>query len=87
MKKPIATSRVIRWLLLLKEFDIILIAKPDRDNIFAYFLSRVTNEGDVVPVEDNFPEEHLFTISTHTLWYEYIANYLIEGELPSHLSS
>lgn len=34
----------------------------------------ISDEG--TPVEGSFPHEHIFSISTYTLWYAYIANYL-----------
>lgn len=44
-------------------------------------------EGENVPVFDEFPYEHLFSLATHTPWFVDIANYLAIGELPQHLSS
>jgi hypothetical protein len=40
------------------------------------FLSRVTNEGDDVIVDDAFPDGNLFALSIKTLWFAYIYNYL-----------
>ena len=42
----------------------------------AEFLSRLHNTGEVVPVLDSFPDEHLFAIFVITPWYANIANYL-----------
>ena len=53
----------------------------------AYFLSRLNNFGEVVPVSDNFPDEHLFAISVITPWYADIANYLSLGKLPPSMTS
>jgi hypothetical protein len=38
------------------------------------------------PVDDSFPDEYLFAVSAHSPWYADIANYLVAGKLPSHLS-
>jgi hypothetical protein len=86
MNKSIANGRVTRWLLLLQEFDISIIDKPGRENVVVDFLSRLTNEGEAIPVEDNFPDEHLFALSTNTPWFADIANYLAAGTLLQHLS-
>ena len=86
MNKSITPGRITRWLLLLQEFDITIVDKPGKDNVVAKFLSRLNTNGENLPVEDNFLDEHLFAISTLTLWYADIANYLVERKLPYHLS-
>ena len=76
MHKPITHSRITRWLLLIQEFDITIVDKPMKENVFVDFLSMMDTRDEGTPIEDSFPNEHLFTISTHTLWYVDIANYL-----------
>jgi hypothetical protein len=41
MNKPVVTGQVIRWLLLLQEFDVTILDKPGRENVVADFLSRL----------------------------------------------
>jgi hypothetical protein len=86
MNKSITHGRVTRWLLLLQEFNISIIDKSGKENVVADFLSRLTNEGEAIPVEDNFLIEHLFTLSTNTPWFADISNYLAASRLPQHLS-
>lgn len=86
MNKPITNARVTRWLLLLQEFDITIVDKPGKENVVANFLSRLVNNSDNSPVEDLFPDEHLFVVSTYSPLYADIANYLVVGKLPHHLS-
>ena len=86
MNKPVTNARVTRWLLLLQEFDITIIDRLERENVFADFLSRFTNSDDNFPVEDSFLDEHLFVVSSHSPWYTDAANYLASGKLPTHLS-
>jgi hypothetical protein len=50
------------------------------------FLSRLTSNENEPPIEDYFPNKHLFVISTNTLWFADISNYLVAGRLPQHLS-
>ena len=69
MRKPITNPRVIRWLLLLQEFNINIIDRPGKDNLVADFLSRMIHLGDNAPVDDTFPDKNLFSISTFTPWY------------------
>lgn len=87
MKNPITNIYVTRWLLLLQEFDITIIDKPGKENAATYFLSLLPIEGDPEPIEDSFPKEHLFTMSTHGPWYANIVNYLVVGKIPTHLSA
>jgi hypothetical protein len=82
MNKPVTNPRVTAWLLLLQEFNINIIDRPGKDNLMDDFLSRMIHLGDNAPVEDNFPDENLFSISTFTPWYADVANYLVIGKMP-----
>jgi hypothetical protein len=86
MNKPITNGRVTIWLLFLQEFDITILEKLGKSNFIVDFLSRLTNKGGIDPVEDTFPDEHLFALSINTLWFVDIVNYLVVGRLPQHLS-
>eukprot|EP00253_Pinus_taeda_P028776 PITA_28776 len=59
--------------------------RPGKQNTIADFLSRIQNTKEDSPVEDKFPDEYLFAITTKTPWYVDIANYLVTGKLPPHL--
>eukprot|EP00253_Pinus_taeda_P006977 PITA_06977 len=87
MNKPITSGRVTRWLLLLQEFNITVLDRPGKENQVANFLSRLQNQGEVVPVEDSFPDEHLFSISIVNPWYADLANYLSTGRTPPHFTT
>jgi ABC-type sulfate transport system substrate-binding protein len=76
MNKPITNDKVTRWLLLLQEFYITILDRPGKENVVAEFLSRIHNEGELIPINDNFPDEHLFTISTKSPWFADIVNYI-----------
>lgn len=86
LNKPITNGRVTRWLSLLQEFNITIIDKPGKENLVADFLSRINIGSDALPINDDFPDEHIFAVSTHAPWFVDIANYLATGKLPSHLS-
>ena len=86
MNKPVTNARVTRWLLLLQKFDITIIDKLGKDNVVADFISLITNNDDNSAVEDSFLEKHLFAVLVHSPWYVDIANYLVVGKIPSHLS-
>jgi hypothetical protein len=86
MNKTITNGRISKWLLLLQEFNITIVDLPGKENLATYFLFRIHNEGEITPVDDSFPKEHLFVVSTHSPWFANIANYLATGRIPQHLS-
>nr|GFC38015.1 reverse transcriptase domain-containing protein [Tanacetum cinerariifolium] len=83
LAKQDAKPRLLRWILLLQEFDVIIHDKKGAENLAADHLSRLENphEGDLEKKEINetFPLETLGMISfngnSNTLWFAYIANY------------
>jgi hypothetical protein len=76
MRKPITNDKVTRWLLLLQEFYITILDRHGKENVVAEFLSRIHNEGELIPINDNFHDEHLFIISTKSPWFADIVNYI-----------
>jgi ABC-type molybdate transport system ATPase subunit len=54
MKKIDINGRIIRWLLLLQEFDLTILDKP-RKQMLLDFLSRLTNNANEKVVNDSFP--------------------------------
>jgi hypothetical protein len=87
MNKPITNARVTRWLLLLQEFNITIIDRPGRDKLVANFLSRLIHTGDSTPVDDDFRDDNLFSISTFTSWYVDFTSYLVTNKLPQGMTS
>ncbi|KAK1618757.1 hypothetical protein QYE76_024274 [Lolium multiflorum] len=66
MTKKDAKPRLIRWVLLLQEFDLHIIDRKGADNPVADNLSRLENiTYDPVPVNDSFPNEQLAVIKIH----------------------
>eukprot|EP00253_Pinus_taeda_P007499 PITA_07499 len=85
MNKPITNGRVTRWLLLLQEFNITVLDRLGKQNTVADFLSRIQNTKEGSPVEDKFPNEYLFAVTTKPPWYANTTNYLATGKLHPHL--
>ncbi|KAI3767638.1 hypothetical protein L2E82_17938 [Cichorium intybus] len=80
--KQDAKPRLIRWVLLLQEFDIEIQDKKGSENLAADHLSRLENAEQKArkekEVNDSFPEEHVMSIHVNmeTPWYADIVNYL-----------
>eukprot|EP00253_Pinus_taeda_P013938 PITA_13938 len=71
-----------------KQFDLTIVDKPSKENVVADFLSRVNFPvGKEGMVDDQMPNEHLFSISVLSPWFAAIANYLVSAQFPPHLSS
>ena len=85
MEKKDAKPRLIRWVLLLQEFDLHIIDRKGAENPVADNLSRLENVlDDPLPIDDSFPDEQLSVINTsHTApWYADYANYIVAKFIP-----
>ncbi|CAN6583803.1 unnamed protein product [Malus baccata var. baccata] len=60
--KKEAKPRLIRWMLLLQEFDIEIKDKKGNDNVVADHLSRLVREEEVLPISETFLDEQLLSI-------------------------
>lgn len=87
MNKPLTNDRVTRWLLLLQDFNVTIVDRPGKSNVVADYISKLNNPGEANPADDDFHDEHLFAMSTKSPWFADIANYLVTGKTPPHLST
>ncbi|GJU77479.1 reverse transcriptase domain-containing protein [Tanacetum coccineum] len=94
LAKQDAKLRLLRWILLLQEFDIIIRDKKGGKNLAADHLSRLENpQNDLEKKEINetFPLETLRMISFHgnssTAWFADIANYHARNFIVKGMSS
>ncbi|GJT20346.1 reverse transcriptase domain-containing protein [Tanacetum coccineum] len=88
-KKQDAKPRLIRWILLLLEFDIEIKDRKGIENVAADHLSRIENEetSDDSEVDDNFPRETLMKINTEDKpWFTDFANYLASDIIPKGMT-
>ena len=81
--KKEAKSRLIRWVLLLQEFDLEIKDKKGNENSVVDHLSRlhISGTGDI---SDSFPHKHLLALSSHAPWFAHIVNFPMIGSIPDH---
>ena len=84
LTKQEAKARLIRWILLLQEFNFQIKDKKGMENMVADYLSRlaIAHNSHGLPINDDFPEESLMLVEVAP-WYAHIANYLVTREVPS----
>ncbi|CAN6687816.1 unnamed protein product [Malus baccata var. baccata] len=82
LSKKDAKPRLIRWILLLQEFDLEIRDKKGSENVVADHLSRLNiptaSEEDSLPLRESFPDEQLFAVQFCTPWFADIVNYLVK---------
>ncbi|KAL1317817.1 hypothetical protein AAHE18_15G160500 [Arachis hypogaea] len=85
LTKQDSKPRLIRWVLLLQEFDIEIRDRKGTENQVTDHLSRIEPvEGTPLPsleISETFPDEHLFAIQ-ETPWFADIANYKAARFIP-----
>ena len=89
MAKKDAKPRLMRWVLLLHEFDLEIKDKKGSENEIVDHLARLEK-----PMEDktwnvikeNFPNEQLFQVSVQIPWYVDIMNFLACEIMPPEFS-
>ncbi|KAM1439543.1 hypothetical protein TB2_012665 [Malus domestica] len=83
LSKKDAKPRLIRWILLLQEFDLEIKDKKGSENVVADHLSRLiiptVSEEDSLPLRESFPDEQLFAVHFRSPWFADIVNYLVKG--------
>ncbi len=92
MTKKDAKPRLIRWVLLLQEFDLDIKDKKGTENLVADHLSRLELEESQntkeVQINEQFPDEQLFSVRESLMvpWYADYVNFLAANITPPELS-
>ncbi|XP_010523588.2 PREDICTED: uncharacterized protein LOC104801906, partial [Tarenaya hassleriana] len=86
LSKKDAKPRLIRWILLLQEFDLEIRDRRGAENGVADHLSRLEFKEDI-PIDDSFPDDHVMSLENRNdaPWYADYVNYLACGILPPEL--
>jgi hypothetical protein len=66
--KKDAKPRLIKWILLLQEFDVEIRDKKGSENVVADHLSRMNCEDDKDPIEDKMRDDHLYRFLDKDTW-------------------
>src|SRR3954465_7926069 len=89
LAKKNAKPRLLRWVLILQEFDIEIRDRKGSENLMADHLSRLEPneqiEEDVVPINEGFVDEQLIIVQVDP-WFADIANYLARRVVPPGLN-
>jgi len=88
LSKKDSKAKLVRWILLLQEFDITIKDKKGNENVVADHLSRLTidSTSDITQINYYFSNESLLSISTMP-WFANIVNFLVIGDLLAHWST
>ncbi|XP_026419453.1 uncharacterized protein LOC113315378 [Papaver somniferum] len=87
LTKKDAKPRLIRWILLLQEFNLQIKDKKGNENTVTDHLSRLVVSEEAIPLHDSFSDEQLFAVIGTTPWYADIVNFLVTGQVPSSMST
>ncbi|KAJ9535750.1 hypothetical protein OSB04_un001096 [Centaurea solstitialis] len=90
ISKKDAKPRLIRWILLLQEFDLEIVDRKGKNNQVADHLSRLEKQDNPEPGTDiceTFPDEKIFVVKQLSVpWFADIVNYLACGIIPKELN-
>ncbi|WVZ51791.1 hypothetical protein U9M48_002901 [Paspalum notatum var. saurae] len=83
LTKKGAKPCLIRWVLLLQEFDIEIRDKKGVENSVADHLSRMEfEETSPLPIDDYMRDDQLLKVTTAQPWYANLVKYIIAGYVP-----
>ena len=88
MTKKDAKPRLIRWVLLLQEFDLEIKDNKGTENLVVDHLSQLEGPSKEIQINDDFPDEQLLAIEDKkpVSWLVDLVNYLVEKVLPPEFS-
>ena len=83
MAKSDSKPRLIRWDLILQDFDCEIVDKCGKDNLVTDHLSRLDPK--TISPSRPIPDEHLFSVSLEP-WFADIMNFLAAGAFPTNMT-
>ena len=83
LTKKDAKPRLIRWILLILEFDLEIKDKKGIENYVADHLSRMQFENpQELPINDFLPDDMLLKVAGSDPWYANIVNFMVASYVP-----
>ncbi|RDX88699.1 Tf2-11, partial [Mucuna pruriens] len=86
VKKQDAKLRLIRWMLLLQEFNLEIRDRKGVDNMVVDHLSHINEKVDQVPIRDDFSNEKILLVAHSQPWFVDICNFLVASTFPPRTS-
>ncbi|KAL8092004.1 hypothetical protein AgCh_034328 [Apium graveolens] len=91
VSKKDSKPRLIRWVLLLQEFELEIKDRKGTENQVADHLSRLENPDstshDKILINESFPDEQLFAVQEEEPWFADIVNYLVSNIMPPNMNT
>jgi hypothetical protein len=82
LTKRDAKPRLIRWILLLQNFDLEIRDKKRVGNSVAHLSHLQFEESGELPINDYMRDDTLLKVSTTDPWYANIVNYIVASYIP-----
>ena len=88
IKRPHLTVRLARWMLLLQEFDFVIIHTLGNQHAVADYLSRIENGEDAIGISDQLLDLDLFAIQAWNSdsFHDQMLLFLTDGLLPEDMT-
>ena len=83
VNKPCATGRIVRWFVILLEFDFEVAFKKGTMHQRADHLSRIPSREATVGINDDLPDAILFNIEWVPRWSEELVSFLNTAVIPN----
>ena len=82
LTKKDAKPRLIRWIMLLQEFDLEIRDKKGADNCVADHLSRMLIQGSDLLIKDYLRDDTLLKVTASSPWYANLVNFMVTEYIP-----
>ncbi|RXY75167.1 hypothetical protein DD581_32885 [Klebsiella pneumoniae] len=83
--KPCSTGRIMRWFIILLEFDFTMVVKKGTTHQRADHLSRIISGESSKGVEDDLPDAYLFTMEMIPRWLKNIVSLMTIAQVDSQI--
>ena len=89
VKQQNLTGQLAQWMLLLQEFDFLIIHTPGKEHSIADFLNRVESRESPKGIPNHLPDAELFEMQglISDSWYDQLLIFLTDGVLPEKFTT